>query len=344
MRVADRIQKTLALPFTLDGHEVFTSASIGIAIGAREYDSPEAVLRDADTALYRAKSLGKSRYEVFDMEMRDRVVARLQLDTDLRRAIERQEFQLYYQPIVGVSTGRLEGFEALLRWPHWERGLVYPADFIPVAEETGLILPMGWWALREACRQLAEWRAGVAAKRPLRIAVNLSGKQFLQPDLVGQIETILSETGLPASGLKLEITESAIIDNTTAGIDLLLRLKEMGIQIAIDDFGTGYSSLSYLHKLPIDSLKIDRSFVSCMGQDSVEIVRTIIGLAHNLGLDVIAEGVETAEQLQQLRTLGCEYAQGYLFSRPAEAADIERLLARLGNGRAETAPRAPVSA
>jgi diguanylate cyclase (GGDEF)-like protein/PAS domain S-box-containing protein len=326
MRVADRVQKTLALPFNLEGHEVFTSASLGIAVGAREYDSPEAVLRDADTALYRAKALGKARYEVFDVEMRDRAVARLRLDTDLRRAIERNEFQLYYQPIVSLDHGRIEGFEALLRWPHWDRGLVYPADFIPVAEETGLILPMGWWALREACRQLAAWQRMIGQDRQLTMAVNLSGKQFVQLDMAPLIEQILDETGVTPSSVKLEITESAIIDNTQSMVGLLLQLKALGLQIAIDDFGTGYSSLSYLHRLPIDSLKIDRSFVSCMAPDSAEIVRAIVGLAHNLGLDVIAEGVETYDQLDQLKVLGCEFGQGFLFSRPVERIDAEALL------------------
>jgi EAL domain-containing protein (putative c-di-GMP-specific phosphodiesterase class I) len=328
LRVADRIQKTLALPFNLDGHEVFTSASVGIAVGARDYESAEAVLRDADTALYRAKALGKARYEVFDVEMRDRAVARLRLDTDLRRAIERHEFQLYYQPIVSLERGTIEGFEALLRWPHWDRGLVYPADFIPVAEETGLILPMGWWALREACRQLSVWQRTLPAGTPLTVAVNLSSKQFVQLDLALQLEQILKETGVAASSLKLELTESAIVDNTSSMIGLLLQLKSLGLQIAIDDFGTGYSSLSYLHRLPIDSLKIDRSFVSCMTHDSAEIVRAIVGLAHNLGLDVIAEGVETDEQLQQLRALGCEWGQGYLFSKPVEHHEAEALLRR----------------
>ena len=326
MRVADRIQKTLALPFNLEGHDVFTSASVGIAVGARDYDSPEAVLRDADTALYRAKALGKARYEVFDMEMRDRAVARLRLDTDLRRAIERGDFQLYYQPIVSLQHGTIEGFEALLRWPHWDRGLVYPADFIPVAEETGLILPMGWWALREACRQLATWQRMVGPDRVLTMAVNLSGKQFAQLDMAPLIERILKETGVPAAAVKLEITESAIVDNTASMIGLLLQLKALGLQIAIDDFGTGYSSLSYLHRLPIDSLKIDRSFVSCMAPDSAEIVRAIVGLAHNLGLDVIAEGVETYDQLEQLKVLGCEFGQGFLFSRPVESFEAEALL------------------
>ncbi|HEX5110910.1 MAG TPA: EAL domain-containing protein [Vicinamibacterales bacterium] len=341
MRVADRIQKTLAMPFNLDGHEVFTSASVGIAVGVREYETPDAVLRDADTALYRAKALGKARYEVFDAEMRDRAVARLRLDTDLRRAIERQDFQLYYQPIVSLTRNRIEGFEALLRWPHWDRGLVYPADFIPVAEETGLILPMGWWVLAEACRQLAAWQSTVPIGTPLTMAVNLSSKQFVQSDLVPQIERVLAQTGVGASQLKLEITESTIIDNTESMIGLLLQLKALGIQIAIDDFGTGYSSLSYLHRLPIDSLKIDRSFVSCMTQDSGEIVRAIVGLAHNLGLDVIAEGVETVEQLEELRALGCEFGQGYLFSKPVKGCDVDALLAPEPGTREVSGKRSP---
>jgi diguanylate cyclase (GGDEF)-like protein/PAS domain S-box-containing protein len=326
LRVADRIQKTLARPFLLGGQEVFTSASIGIAIGTREYDTAEAVLRDADTALYRAKALGKARYEVFDTEMRNRAVARLQLETDLRRAIERNEFRLYYQPIVSLVTGHVSGVEALLRWPHWERGLVYPADFIPVAEETGLIVPMGEWALREACRQLAEWHACVETAVPLTMAVNLSGRQFLQPDLAGRIERILAETGVAASSLKLEITESTIIENMAQIVELLLQLKELGVKVAIDDFGTGYSSLSYLQRLPIDSLKVDRSFVSCMTRDGMEIVRAIVGLAHNLGLDVVAEGVETPEQLSQLQLLGCEFGQGYLFSAAVDASGIPAVL------------------
>jgi diguanylate cyclase (GGDEF)-like protein/PAS domain S-box-containing protein len=326
LRVADRIQKTLARPFVLDGQEVFTSASIGIAIGTREYDSPEAVLRDADTALYRAKALGKARYEVFDTEMRNRAVARLQLETDLRRALERSEFRLFYQPIISLVTGHVSGVEALLRWPHWDRGLVYPADFIPVAEETGLIVPMGEWALREACRQLAEWHATIETPVPLTMAVNLSGRQFLQPDLASQIERILAETGVAASSLKLEITESTIIENITQIVELLLRLKELGVKVAIDDFGTGYSSLSYLQRLPIDSLKVDRSFVSCMTRDGMEIVRAIVGLAHNLGLDVVAEGVETPEQLAQLQSLGCEFGQGHLFSTAVDACHIPAML------------------
>jgi EAL domain-containing protein (putative c-di-GMP-specific phosphodiesterase class I) len=209
---------------------------------------------------------------------------------------------------------------------------VYPADFIPVAEETGLILPMGWWAMREACRQLSIWQKTLPSERPLTVAVNLSSKQFVQLDLARQLEQILKETGVAPSTLKIELTESAIIDNTNSMIGLLLQLKSLGVQIAIDDFGTGYSSLSYLHRLPIDSLKIDRSFVSCMTQDGTEIVRAIVGLAHNLGLDVIAEGVETLDQLEQLKALGCEFGQGYLFSPPVEHAEAEAMMRGLAPG------------
>ena len=328
MRVANRLQKTLAQPFTLDGHEVFTSASIGIAVGTREYENAQAVLRDADTALYRAKASGKARFEVFDSAMRDEAVARMRLDTDLRRATEREDFQLYYQPIVSLQQGEIRGFEALIRWRHCDRGLVQPSDFIPVAEETGLILPIGWWALREACQQVAVWQKAFPVDPPLTMAVNLSGKQFLQMDLVRHITHIVADTGIPPSSLKLEITESTIIEDTEAVIELLLQLKALGITIAIDDFGTGYSSLSYLHRLPIDALKIDRSFVNAMTTEGSEIVRAIVGLAHNLGLDVIAEGVESAAQLQQLRALGCEYGQGYLFSRPVDGSQAQTLLAQ----------------
>jgi diguanylate cyclase (GGDEF)-like protein/PAS domain S-box-containing protein len=325
--VADRIQQTLGRPFQIDGHEIFMSASIGIATSATGYDQPEAVLRDADTAMYRAKTLGKARSELFDAEMRDRALVRLQLETNLRRAIERGEFQLHYQPIVNLATGGITGFEGLIRWRQAERGMVSPAEFIPTAEETGLILPIGGWVLREACRQMAAWETMLSPEPRLTISVNLSAKQFLQANLTEQIETILRETGLSASALKLEITESTIIENVESVSARLLRLKDIGVQLAIDDFGTGYSSLSYLHRLPIDSLKIDKSFISSMGKgkDSTQIVRAIIGLAHNLGLDVIAEGVETEEQRAQLAEWGCEFGQGFLFSRPRRS-EIARTL------------------
>lgn len=326
VRVAERIQENLRLPFKLDGHELFMSASIGIATSETGYDEPQDLLRDADTAMYRAKALGKARCEVFDAEMRDQAVARLALETDLRRAVERQEFELHYQPIVSFKTGMLAGFEALIRWRHPVRGLVSPACFIPEAEETGLIVPIGSWVLREACRQMRTWHSDVPSAQALMIHVNLSGKQFVQPDLVAQIAAILRESGLPPSNLTLEITESAIIENPGSVVRLLEQLKSIGVQIAIDDFGTGYSSLSYLHRFPIDSLKIDRSFVSTLASEPSGIVRAIIGLAHALRLDVVAEGVETAEHLAQLAGLGCEYGQGNLFAAALDADRAKALL------------------
>jgi diguanylate cyclase (GGDEF)-like protein/PAS domain S-box-containing protein len=327
-RVADRLQKELALPFNLNGQEVFTTVSIGIAVSATGYGRPEELLRDADTAMYRAKALGKARYELFDPAMRDVAVASLQLETDLRKAIERQEFQNFYQPIVSLETGRIVGFEALVRWQHPERGLVPPGDFILAAEESGMILSIGQWVLREACRQMRAWQAQFPMTVPWIISVNLSTKQFKQPDLVQQIQDILRETGLESDSLKLEITESLIMDSVDSATAMLSQLKALGIQLSMDDFGTGYSSLSYLHQFPMDTLKVDRSFVSRMATNgqSTDIAQTIVILAHQLGLDVVAEGVETAEQLAQLRSLGCEYAQGYYFSRPIDGERAEALI------------------
>ena len=266
-RVADRLQKELALPFNLNGQEVFTTASIGIAVSATGYVRPEELLRDADTAMYRAKALGKARYELFDPAMRDVAVASLRLETDLRKAIERQEFQNFYQPIVSLATGRIVGFEALVRWRHPERGLVLPGDFILAAEESGMIVSIGQWVLREACRQMRAWQAQFPITAPWIISVNLSTKQFKQPDLVQQIEDILRETGLESDSLKLEITESLIMDSVDSATAMLSQLKALGIQLSMDDFGTGYSSLSYLHQFPMDTLKVDRSFVSRMANE-----------------------------------------------------------------------------
>jgi EAL domain-containing protein (putative c-di-GMP-specific phosphodiesterase class I) len=271
--------------------------------------------------MYRAKSKGGGRCEVFDSAMRDRAVARLQLETDLRRAVEREEFRLHYQPIVSLSTGQLTGFEALIRWEHPERGLIPPDDFISVAEETAVIAPIGWWVLREACRQMRRWHIEKATDPLLTISVNLSPRQFAQSQLAAEILDILGETGLAATSLKLEITETTIMESTESASAVLAELKRIGVQLAIDDFGTGYSSLSYVHRFPLDALKIDRSFITEIGtgQRRSEIVRAIVNLGHNLGLEVIAEGVETHHQLEVLRSLGCEYGQGYLFSRPIEA-------------------------
>lgn len=328
-RVAERLQQALTLPFNLNGHEVFTTVSIGIAFSTTGHEQPQNLLRDADTAMYRAKALGKARYEVFSQSMHAMAVTRLQLENDLRRAIERQEFQLHYQPIVSLSTGKLTGFEALLRWQHPERGLISPADFIPAAEETGMINAIGYWVIREACRQMRLWLLRFSLNPSLTISVNLSGKQFLQADLVRQIGQTLQETELDARSLKLEITESVIMENTQCATSMLRQLKALGVQLYMDDFGTGYSSLSYLRRFPIDVLKIDHSFISSMviGDENVEIVRTIVTLAHNLGMFVTAEGIETAEQLALLKALKCEFGQGYFFSSPVNGKEAEALIA-----------------
>ena len=329
-RMADLLQQQMAKPFSLNGQEIFTSASIGIALNQVGQDhQPEALLRDAHTAMYRAKALGKARYEVFATAMRTQVVKRLQLETDLRRAVERQEFQLNYQPIISLKTGKIAGFEALVRWQHPERGFVSPVDFIPVTEETGLIIPLGQWILQEACRQLCIWHEQFPTEPRLTIAVNLSVQQFSQPDLVDFIEQTLNTAGVDARSLKLEITESMAMKDVEAAIALLLRLKGLNLRLSIDDFGTGYSSLSYLHRFPVDTLKVDRSFVSRMEDTSenAAIVETIIMLSHNLGMDAIAEGVETATQRDRLQALNCEYGQGYFFSKPLNSEAATALLA-----------------
>lgn len=331
VHIADRIQAQLTRHFDLGGQEVFTTASIGIALSARNYDQPEALLRDADIAMYRAKALGKARFEVFNLDMHTRAVAMLQLETDLRLAIERREFQVYYQPIVSLKTGTITGFEALVRWQHPERGLIVPAEFIPLAEENGLIVPLGYWVLRQACHQIKLWQTQYPCSPPLTVSVNISGKQFSEPDLIQQFSQILQDTKLNPQSLRLEITESVLIENTESVVSTLLQLKAMNIQLYMDDFGTGYSSLSYLHRFPIDTLKIDRSFISTMDVDSKnsKIVQTIIMLAHNLGMDVIAEGIETEDQQAKLKNLGCEYGQGYFFSKPLAAVAAEVLIAKL---------------
>ncbi|MEG4532019.1 EAL domain-containing protein [Microcoleus sp. D2_18a_D3] len=285
------------------------------------YDRPEELLRDADAAMYHAKGLGKARHEVFDLSMHTRAVALLQLENDLRRALDSQEFQLYYQPIVSLVTGRISGFEALIRWYHPERGVVSPGEFILVAEETRLIIPMGWWMMRSACHQIHEWHQKFPTNPPLTVSVNLSNQQFKQPDLIERIREILQETQLDPRTLKVEITEGVIMENAESAVAILAELKNLEIQLYIDDFGTGYSSLSRLHTFPTDALKIDRAFVSRMTEDegNEAIVQTILILASHLGMDVIAEGIETIEQLNLLRALQCEYGQGYFFSKPIDS-------------------------
>src|SRR3989440_1191645 len=328
--MARRIQEKLASPFNLSGHEVFTTTSIGIALSSTGYDHPENMLRDADTAMYRAKAQGKACYEVFDKGMHTHAVYLLQMENDLRRALDREEFRVYYQPIVVLGTGQLAGFEALIRWNHPERGVVYPSDFISLAGENRFIIPIWVLVLKHSCHQLAKWQWQSASNRNLFISVNLSGKQVAQPDLVTSIRGVLAETNLEAKHLKLEITESAVIDNADMAVRLLKELKALGVQLSIDDFGTGYSSLGYLHRFPVNTLKIDRSFVGRIGEaaENIEIVRTIVSLAENMGMEVVAEGVETLSQLTQLRKLNCKYGQGYLFSRPVDPESVTAWIAR----------------
>lgn len=340
--IAQRLQTSLAMPFHLKAHEMFISASIGIVLSwgthseTYSYERPEELLRDADIAMYRAKAQGRARYEVFDIAMHTQAVTRLQLETDLRRAIERQEFVLHYQPIVSLKTGLITGFEALIRWIHPLRGLISPDLFIPVAEETGLIVPIGQWVLYEACRQMSAWLVQFSTSPPLTISVNLSVKQFRQPNLIEQIVQILHRTKLDARSLKLEITESVLIENAEVVTSILLHLKAMGVLLCLDDFGTGYSSLSYLHRFPIDVLKIDRSFVSNMsfGDENSKIVQAIITLAQALGINVVAEGIETIEQQAQLSRLQCQYGQGYLFSKPLDGKAAGALIEGESSGSA----------
>jgi len=368
---AKEIQRAIELPLHLEGNKVSITASIGIALSTCEYQWPGDILRDADIAMYRAKALGKARYEVFNSAMHAAAVALMHLEHDLRLSVEQLNlkysrcdlgvgagketaplyeidrklerpkpsistpklecpFTVYYQPIVSLKSGSVVGFEALVRWLHPERGLVSPMEFISMAEETGLIMPLGLWVLSESCRQITKWQSLrlPIADSLLTVAVNLSGKQFSEPDSIEQIKQVLHDTGVDARCLKLEITESVVMEDGEAATTMLSQLKELGIELCIDDFGTGYSSLSYLHRFPIDSLKIDRSFVSRISEagENLEIVRAIVMLARSLRMEVVAEGVETASQLAQLRALGCEYGQGYFFSRPLDSEAATALL------------------
>ena len=327
--VAGRIQESLRAPFQLDGHEVVVSASIGIALSLQQYTSAEDIVRDADTAMYRAKADGKAGHRVFDQKMHHNAVQRLTMESELRRAVDRQEFELHYQPVISLQSGRIEGFEALVRWNHPVRGLVSPAEFIPLAEETGLINPLGWWVLREAATQARSWQQKYPRDLPLQMNVNLSGRQFRQPDLIRGVVTILNDIGLEPGSLRLEITESVLMKTAQDSRDVLAELREHGIRLCIDDFGTGYSSLNYLHSFDIDVLKIDRSFVSRIREGRApEIVQTIVDLSRSLGLAVTAEGIETAEQLRQLRSMDVELGQGFYFARGLTADRADRLLKR----------------
>jgi diguanylate cyclase (GGDEF)-like protein/PAS domain S-box-containing protein len=327
--VATRIQQALAISFNLLGQEVYSTMSIGIAMGTGHSEQVSDILRDAETAMHRAKECGKARYEVFGRDMHGELMSRLKMETDLRHACERGELFVDYQPIVSLATRSLMGFEALVRWRHPEFGLIAPKDFIPVAEETGQILTIGQTVLESACRQAREWQITYPTTPPLFVSVNLSVKQFNQPGLVDNIANLLEEFNLPPRCLKLEITESVFSDNIEAAVGLLTQLRNLGVQLSIDDFGTGYSSLSYLQRFPIDTLKIDRSFVTQMmdNEENIAIVRTIVALAQNLGMDVVAEGVETEDQVTMLRKLDCENGQGYLFSTPLGARQLDQFIA-----------------
>ena len=328
IRVAERIKQALAAPFVIQGQQVYSSASIGIALSSTGYQDVQDILRDADVAMYRAKSIGPARWELFDQAMRARAVARLKLEVDLHRAVERQEFKLVYQPVVSLSDGVVRGFEALVRWQHPTRGLVSPAEFIPLAEEVGLIGVLGAWVLNAACIQAALWQRSYPRSEPLTMSVNVSAHQLTQGDLVKQVANVLLRTGIIPRTLKLELTESVVMGDTERARGIFMALKGLDVNLSLDDFGTGYSSLSQLRRLPLDTLKVDRSFVSAMDSDDEkrQITQIIVSLAQLLGMTVVAEGAETLGEVLALKAMGCEFVQGYYYYRPLDTADAEALL------------------
>ncbi|HEY9640805.1 MAG TPA: EAL domain-containing protein [Coleofasciculaceae cyanobacterium] len=319
------ILRSFNTPFSVADCEIFMTVCIGVALGKGVNQQAEELLQDADTAMYQAKLRGKGSYQIFDRQMHLAMVNRLKLEHDLQRALEQQEFTLYYQPIVNLQTQEVVGFEALMRWQHPERGMVSPGEFIPCMEETGLIVPVGIMALKQACQQLHAWQQ--LGWTELTMSVNLSARQFACPTLLADIDHVLADIAVHATHLKLEITESAIMDNAEMAVALTEELRSRHIQISIDDFGTGYSSLGYLHRFPLDNLKIDRSFVNQIQSESRNyyVVNTIVALSNQLNLSIIAEGIETTQQLEWLQQLGCQFGQGYLFSKPLAAAEIERI-------------------
>ena len=323
-QLAERILNSFTLPFNVKERDIFVSFSIGIVGECSTYSDPEELLRDADTAMYQAKASGKDQYQVFEPSMYEAVRHRLQLETDLRKAIQHQEFVLHYQPIVELGTGTIIGAEALIRWHHPTQGLISPEQFIPIAEETGFILKLGHWALKEACYQLGDWQKQHVVNSSFSISVNVSAWQFAQSDFVKQIDSILAETQLDSQCLKLEITETVIMRNLASAAEVICSLHERSIQISIDDFGTGYSSLNYLHSFPVDTLKIDRSFIQRLHKkkSNLGLLTAIVQIAKTMGMNLIAEGIETREQLTQLKLLGCQFGQGYLFSKPLLPEEI----------------------
>ena len=328
IEIADNLVDSISDSYILDNHEFYLDLSIGIAKGSGQYKKAEDLIRDADIAMYQAKREVGIYYKFFEQQMHFDNDENLKIEIDLRNALARQEFVLYYQSIVAINTKQIIGFEALVRWNHPELGLLTPMKFIPVAETTGLIVPLGWWVLREACRQMQQWNEVIPNASSLFVSVNMSSKQFAQKYVVEKIQSILDETKLPAHNLKLELTESILIDHSESIVAQLESIRKMGIKLSIDDFGTGYSSLSYLHRFPFDSLKIDRSFIEDADSDfeKLEILQSVIKLAWNLGLEVIAEGIETQKNFSQLKALNCELGQGYLFSRPVDSYAVEDLL------------------
>jgi diguanylate cyclase (GGDEF)-like protein/PAS domain S-box-containing protein len=327
--VADRLQQGLKRPFMIEGKEVFAPASFGVVLNTSDYDEPENIIRDADAAMYHAKENGKAQYKIFDNTLHKKAMHLLERETDLRKAIHRDEFENHYQPIVDLRTSAIVGFEALVRWNHPELGLIYPGSFISIAEETGLIVPMTQLTAQRACGDLCYWQDQLQDKLKLTMNINLSSKHFLSPTLLDDIKEILSKTGMPPEQLKLEITETALMEDADETIRLVHRLKDLGLQLVIDDFGTGYSSLSYLQRLPIDTLKVDRSFVSRIQSEpdgNRNIVEAIISLAHRLKMIVVAEGVETEEQFAILMEMKCQFGQGYLFSKPLSKPKVDELI------------------